>query len=649
MCRFRESFGVLVKRRQGTRSQIRDRVRKAFAVAIERATGDEHVGTSSHRACDRGRANAAIDFYIHILAAGVVEHVAHLAHLALHRGDVLLATEARVHRHHKHKVDEVEHVGDGTGRGSRIERYPSRRPKRCDVGQSSMKVRAGLDMHDQSLAAGLHVLFGHPVGGEHHQVRFEWHLRMGTSGGDHVGTESEVWHELTVHDIPLDAVDASCLQCFDLFAEAREVGGQHARCDLDARHLLEGSGVTARRMAGSLSMAEFSNANETVRVEKLVAGGDALAHLADGRVVFVEGALPGETAVVDIRTSKRDFVRGVALSISEPSSLRVEAPCPRLVAGCGGCGWQHALPAAQLQWKTDIVAESLRRIAKLPDPDVRVGPAVEPWNYRTTMRLAVADDATVGLRAAASHRVVAIDGCLVAHPALVAIIPGLRVRGADEITLRVSVATGEVTAFADTAGAQVMGLPESVQVGVQAAIHEVVAGVRLRVSAASFFQSGPQAAELLVAYVREASGDLLVEGGTFLDAYGGVGLFSATLAVPARMGATVVELSESACRDAAINVGTGAQIVCSRMESWTSQPVRLIVADPARSGLAREGVAVLAATGAERIVLVSCDAASLARDSRLLATAGYRHGGSTVLDLFPQTPHVEVVTRFDHL
>ncbi|MCE9623824.1 MAG: TRAM domain-containing protein [Actinomycetia bacterium] len=395
-------------------------------------------------------------------------------------------------------------------------------------------------------------------------------------------------------------------------------------------------------------MAAKSNVTETVRTEKLVAGGDALAHLADGRVVFVQGALPGESAVVNVHTSKRDFARGTATAILEASPSRVDAPCPRLAEGCGGCSWQHSLPEAQLQWKTEIVAEALQRIAKLPDPAVRAGAAVEPWHYRTTLRLAVADDGTVGLRAAASHRVVAIADCLVAHPEIVELLGKLRVRGADEISLRVSVATGEMTAFADKAGAQALGLPQHVRVGADATLHEEVAGVALRVSAASFFQSGPQAAELLVTHVREACGDLLTgDSGPLLDAYGGVGLFSATLALPAGMSSIVVESSESACRDAAVNLGAAAEVVCSRFEDWTPQPVRLAIADPARAGLGREGVAALAATEAERIVLVSCDAASLARDAVLLADAGYHHAGSTVLDLFPHTPHVEVVTRFN--
>ena len=110
--------------------------------------------------------------------------------------------------------------------------------------------------------------------------------------------------------------------------------------------------------------------------------------------------------------------------------------------------------------------------------------------------------------------------------------------------------------------------------------------------------------------------------------------------------AILVESSSSACADARVTV-PDAQVVESGFERWTPRPIELVVADPARAGLGREAVDVVAATGAQRIVLVSCDPVSLARDTMLLATHGYRHGASTVLDLFPHTPHVEVVTTFD--
>jgi 23S rRNA (uracil1939-C5)-methyltransferase len=146
-----------------------------------------------------------------------------------------------------------------------------------------------------------------------------------------------------------------------------------------------------------------------------------------------------------------------------------------------------------------------------------------------------------------------------------------------------------------------------------------------------------------VSTVRDGCGDLLAAPGPVLDAYGGVGLFAAGLGI---LEPIVVESSRAACADAVVNV-PGGRIECVPFEDWSPAPVLLAVVDPARAGLGAAATDVLAATHAERVVLVSCDPVSLARDTRLLAGHGYRHSGSTVLDLFPNTPHVEVVTVFD--
>ncbi|MGB8858056.1 MAG: TRAM domain-containing protein [Ilumatobacteraceae bacterium] len=385
--------------------------------------------------------------------------------------------------------------------------------------------------------------------------------------------------------------------------------------------------------------------DEVVHVEKMAAGGDAIARLADGRVVFIRGALPGEEVRVAITTNKRDFARGSVAEVVRPSPYRQAPPCPELAKGCGGCGWQHGAPDAQLGWKTEIVADALRRTAKLPSADVRAGASVGPWAYRTSMRLAVGDGGRLGLRAASSHRVVPLDTCMVAHPLLAELVAAARVIDAEEISLRVSLLTGEATAWSPSPAARIEGLPARVAVGSQAVLRERVAGIDLQVSAGSFFQSGPEAAELLVRTVTEACGEVLSGlAGPLLDAYGGIGLFAATLGAPHSI---VVESSASSCADAEVNLGDRATVVRSTFERWTPTPVQLAVADPARAGLGREACGVLAATGAGRLVLVSCDPVSLARDSTLLAAHGYDHAGSTVLDLFPHTPHVEVVTRFD--
>lgn len=383
--------------------------------------------------------------------------------------------------------------------------------------------------------------------------------------------------------------------------------------------------------------------HEMVTVEKMAAGGDGIAHTADGRVLFVAGGLPGERVRVAVQQRKKDFAKGVAVEVLDAAPERVAPPCPALAVGCGGCGWQHVTAEGQLALKVSIVVDALRRTAKLPEASVVAGGGVHPWGYRTTMRLAVAPDGRVGLRAAASHRVVAFADCMVAHPQLAALLPEVRVRGADEITLRVGAASGTATAFAPGDRVRIDGLPNHVGIGADATVHERVGDATLRVSASSFFQSGPAAAELLLHTVRSLAGPSLLDDRPVLDAYGGVGLFAAGLGMRAPV---LVESSRSACADARVNL-PHADVVCVPFEQWRPQPVELAVVDPARAGLGRDAAAVLAATGAERVVLVSCDPVSLARDTVLLAGHGYRHAGSTVLDLFPNTPHVEVVTVFD--
>jgi 23S rRNA (uracil1939-C5)-methyltransferase len=382
-----------------------------------------------------------------------------------------------------------------------------------------------------------------------------------------------------------------------------------------------------------------------VRAEKMAAGGDAIARMADGRVAFVRGALPGESVAVDIVQAKKDFVRAEVVEVIEGSPMRVAPPCPAHAAGCGGCGWQHVSAAGQLQLKSEVVIEALQRTGKLVDPVVEVGASVPPWAYRTTLRLA-GGNGRLGLRSRQSHDVIDLDGCPVSHPMLEQLLATLRCRGAGEVSLRVSAATGERTAWVVDGDLSLLAVPDDVGIGAQATVHEVIGGRRLQVSASSFFQSGPDAAELLVAAVSDACGSYAAAE-KMVDAYGGVGLFASSMA---NGHVTVVESSASACADAAINLADRRRkIVCRSVEQWKPQRVDLVIADPARGGLGRAAVDVLAATHAGRIVLVSCDPVSLARDAGLLRAAGYAHVRSTVFDLFPQTHHVEVVTVFDRV
>jgi 23S rRNA (uracil1939-C5)-methyltransferase len=382
-----------------------------------------------------------------------------------------------------------------------------------------------------------------------------------------------------------------------------------------------------------------------LRAERLVAGGDALARDETGRVVFVTGALPGELVRVEVVAEWHDYARAVVDEIVDPSPVRISPPCAFHAAGCGGCAWQHIDPEAQRELKRGIVAEAVARTGRLPDVDIRLGTALPPWGFRTTVRMAV-DGNRLGFRAAQRHDVVPVDACLVAHPLLADVIAETRAPGAAEVTLRCGVASGERLVLIDPPEAEAKAsVPAGVMVGPGAAVHEVVAGQRVRVSARSFFQTRVDGAEALVDAVRAAAG-ALNPASTIVDAYAGVGLFAATLGNDADV--ICIEQSASSCRDARHNLaGRRSAIVQGKVERWPPQAADLVIADPSRRGLGAKAVDVLAATHAQRLVLVSCDAVSFARDARLLASAGYRLDGATLIDLFPQTPHVEIVSAFD--
>jgi 23S rRNA (uracil1939-C5)-methyltransferase len=392
----------------------------------------------------------------------------------------------------------------------------------------------------------------------------------------------------------------------------------------------------------------------------MVAGGAALARDADGRVVFVEGALPGERVQARVTEVRRDFARAVTVDVLDPSPDRVAPPCPALAAGCGGCTWQHVSAGAQGRLKADAVVDALRRIGRLAHPPV---PALVPLDgapLRTTARLAVSADGRAGHRPRHSSGAVATEACRAAHPLLEELVVAGRYPGARRVLLRVGVATGERLVRVDRHAGSVR-VPRAVVVTEEgdraapaAAVHEVVACRRFRVSADSFFQPGPVAAAGLIAAVEAAAAGALGVGGLLVDAYAGVGLFASVLASRHHARAVAIESDPSAVADARVNLADlDARVAGTEVGRWQLRradgPVDLVVADPSRTGLGRPGVAALSAVGAPRLVLVSCDPASLARDAALLGPAGYRLRSVALVDAFPDTFHVETVSRFDRV
>lgn len=371
----------------------------------------------------------------------------------------------------------------------------------------------------------------------------------------------------------------------------------------------------------------------------MVAGGDAIGRDADGRVMFIAGALPGERVEVEIVETHRDFQRARAVNVVEASPLRVRPPCPELTRGCGGCQWQHIDVEGQRALKAQIVTDALRRQARINDVEPQPTVVLDSDGYRTTVRAAVVGG-RAGYRQLASHDTTAVDSCMVAHP----LIEDLLTRGhygdAAEVLLRCGARTGERMAATT---------PTDISIDVAGDVardyvHEEVGGRRWRVSADSFFQGRPDGADALVALVVDAAAG---RAGHAVDLYSGVGLFAGVLA-DRGWRVTAVEGEVSAIGDARANlVGADCTIMHADVAKWTPAPADLVVADPSRAGLRRAGVDVVVATGARRVVLVSCDAAALGRDAGLLISAGYTLTALTPVDMFPHTFHVEVVSVFD--
>ncbi|HEX7444446.1 MAG TPA: TRAM domain-containing protein [Acidimicrobiales bacterium] len=396
-----------------------------------------------------------------------------------------------------------------------------------------------------------------------------------------------------------------------------------------------------------------------VRTGPLVAGGEALARTDDGRVVFVRGALPGELVSAKITDQRKEWARADVATVLEPSTVRVAPRCPSVAEGCGGCDLQHAESKSQPSLKAAMVVDALRRLGGLESPTVVHGPELGDQGFRTTVRAAVVDG-RAGYRRHHAHEVVVPESCLVAHPLLEELLINGDFAEASEVTLRVAPGTGERLALVDPAADGVV-VPRDVLVvgakalkaGRRAWIHDEVAGRRWRISARSFFQTRADGAAVLVDAAARAVGDALA-GARLVDAYAGVGLFSGSFLegdLPPGVGrpasAVAIERSSSSVADARHNLeGLAVRVVKTDVDQWSASAADVVVADPSRAGLGSKGVAALAASGAGVLVLISCDVASLGRDARLLAAEGFVLEHSELIDLFPQTHHVEVVSRF---
>jgi 23S rRNA (uracil1939-C5)-methyltransferase len=373
-----------------------------------------------------------------------------------------------------------------------------------------------------------------------------------------------------------------------------------------------------------------------------VYGGDALARL-EGRVVLAPFVLPGETASIDVNN---DDVHARLVEVLQPAAERVEPPpCPHF-GRCGGCHYQHAPYEFQLARKVEILREQLRRVGKIDYQGEIEVVSSPPLGYRNRAQFHIANG-RIGYLAARSHDLVALPGdCPISSPRLNQALAMIRDRLNDPRFPRF---VHSVELFTNETDVQVNVLETDRPVARSfydwcestVALEYPTALGAFRVSPRSFFQVNRFLIELLVEKALGA-----VKGATALDLYAGVGLFALPLAK--RFGkVTAVETGSGAARDLEVNAersGVSITLELARVEDYMAKLAKapdFVLADPPRAGLGKSVVRDLNRVAAPRLTIVSCDPATLARD--VAALHRYKIESVTLLDLFPQTYHLETI------
>jgi 23S rRNA (uracil1939-C5)-methyltransferase len=390
-----------------------------------------------------------------------------------------------------------------------------------------------------------------------------------------------------------------------------------------------------------------------IDVEKLVYGGDGLAR-RDGQVILTPYVLPGERVEVTAEEERAGLLRARLLRVVTPAAERVAAVCPYF-ARCGGCHYQQAGYDVQLAAKRAILIETLARVGKLAAPgEIRLVHG-EPWGYRNRAQFHI-DGTGIGYLEARSHKLCTINQCPIASPRIHEALTIVRQMLHDpkwprfvgsvelftnETDLQLNVLETErpvARRFFDWCG-EMLGGP------VSGAIEYPAAGALYHVSHNAFSQVNRFLVDQLVKNALEQA-----EGENALDLYAGVGLFSLPLARRFAQ-VTAVESSSAAVRDlahnaerAGVTVSTQQMPVDAFLSSLETTP-EFVLADPPRAGLGASVVKELTRLAPPRITIVACDPATLARDLAGLTAAGYQIAGMTLIDLFPQTFHIETVVH----
>jgi 23S rRNA (uracil1939-C5)-methyltransferase len=401
-----------------------------------------------------------------------------------------------------------------------------------------------------------------------------------------------------------------------------------------------------------------------VTLSTLTYGGDAMGRLPDGRAVFVQFGLPGETVRARTVEGRKGFVRAVLVDVIGASPERIKPRCPHFAA-CGGCHYQNMPYAAQLRAKTDILLHQLTRIGKIANPPVkRIVPAPDEWNYRNNVQFHLDKTGKPGyISANDPQAVLPITECHLPEAGLNALWPTLEFEPdtpVERISLRAgtngeallvlesdSEETPEVEIEADISVVHLTDDDAVVIAGDEHIVIEVL-GRPFKVSAGSFFQVNTKMAAKMVEHVLAC---LPAAPACILDVYCGVGLFSAFLA-PRCERLIGIEVSPSACDDFTVNLDEFDNVELYEAPAedvlpTLKQKTNVVLVDPPRAGLDKKVLDALVALAAKTIIYVSCDPATLARDASRLIAGGYKLRQVTPFDLFPQTYHIESISVFE--
>jgi 23S rRNA (uracil1939-C5)-methyltransferase len=389
-------------------------------------------------------------------------------------------------------------------------------------------------------------------------------------------------------------------------------------------------------------MALPSGSLLTLTIEKLVPGGDGLAR-SEGKVIFVPGTLPGETVRARLTESKKDFARAKVEEIVAAAPGRVEPACP-VAKVCGGCDWQHIGYEEQLRQKVSLSADALRRLGGIDFPGLAIE-AGEPWGYRNRAQLHRDAQGRAGFLARGSNTLVAVEACPVADPALEPLLArkpagrpsgpgpaGMNPAGPRSLRRYPTWAQGGMAASGETR--------EDAEISVD------ILDRPLRFDLRCFFQSNVAMLAKLIPFALEG-----LQGKEAMDLYCGVGVFGAFLSERFTR-ITAVEENEHALAYARRNIaGAEHRFLCGKVEELAARgdlkgpAPEAVLVDPPRGGLEQGARDFLGVTRPERLVYVSCNPATLARDLKELTAKGFSLDALRLFDFYPQTAHVEAVAR----